>query len=480
MEKRHLCTYISSPTLTTWTIVILLCGGLLACSSRESDGTPTTAGDDVEPRPETEIALRPAESTGARSNSEMNIPEDLIKTDSTAVVAKDHPAWETIQRNWPTFRGPGANGVAHFTNAPISWDVEDGTGIRWKVKVPLAGTNSPVVWGNHLFLSGANEEVREVYCFDTETGNLRWTRTVGPFEGTPQESPSVAEDTGYAAPTMAVKLGQAFAIFANGDIVAFDFEGNLLWGYNRGAFNNHYGHSSSLMAFDELLFVQADQISGGKLTALHTTTGDEAWTSERDRISWASPIIARTPTGEQLILTSEVNVDAYEPSTGKLIWSQECLGGEVGPSPAYSDGLVFAANEFAVASAIRLSESDGEIRSEVVWEYDEILPEVSSPVGNDERFYFATSVGELVCLDANTGDEYWLEELSDSFYSSPILVGDRLYILDMEGKMFIVRASAEFDLIASPTVGEPTLATPAYLDGRIYIRTADHLYCIEK
>ena len=140
---------------------------------------------------------------------------------------------------------------------------------------------------------------------------------------------------------------------------------------------------------------------------------------------------------------------------------QQCLGGEVGPSAAYSAGTVLVANEFAMASAIRLRESGGAVQSEIVWEYDEVLPEVSSPVGDSKRFYFVTSVGDMVALDATTGEEYWLEELSDGFYSSPILVGDLLYVLDREGKMYIVRASDEFELIASPTVGEPTLATPA-------------------
>jgi outer membrane protein assembly factor BamB len=178
---------------------------------------------------------------------------------------------------------------------------------------------------------------------------------------------------------------------------------------------------------------------------------------------------------------SEENVDAYNPKSGELLWSKPCLGGEVAPSPAYRDGVVFAANEYAIASAIALTENEGTIEPEIVWEFDELLPEVSSPVGDGERFYFATSYGDLVCLDAETGEAAWSEELSeDGFYSSPVLVGDRIYILDMAGRMYIVRAASEYELIASPALGEPTLATPAFLDGRIYVRTEEHLICIEE
>jgi outer membrane protein assembly factor BamB len=247
-----------------------------------------------------------------------------------------------------------------------------------------------------------------------------------------------------------------------------------------GSIENHYGHSSSLLAYGGLLYVQFDQVENGELIALNAADGKEVWAMARDEISWASPIIAPTPFGPQLILVSEENVDGYDPQTGKLLWREEVLGGEVAPSPAYSNGIVFAANEYAMATAIRIDESGDTITTEVAWDYDEVLPEVSSPVGDGERFYFATSIGDLVCLDANTGEELWLEEMDDGFYSSPVLVNDRLYILDMPGMMYIVKAGSEYELIAKIDMGELTFATPAFMDGRIYIRTEGHLYCIEE
>jgi len=453
-------SYAGSRQFITWVGVALLAGGLVASYMTES----VLASHAVSVSPES-----------ANSSPAEKVPEPA----PVQAVARKIPSWDDVSLNWPSLRGPGSCGVAHFTTAPVAWDVESGTGIRWKTAVPRPGANSPVVWGNRLFLTGADEENRDVYCYDTESGDLVWQRTLERFPSTPDEAPDVTEDTGYAAPTMAAHGDQVFALFANGDIVSYDFDGNLVWGYGLGLPVNHYGHSSSLLAYENLLYVQFDDSENPRLMALDVATGDEVWVAQREKISWASPILAHTPFGPEVILCSESDVDAYNPISGELIWSQECLGGEVAPSAAYANGIVFAANEYAVASAIQLSGDENAVQSEILWEWDDLLPEVSSPVGDGERFYFGTSFGDFVCLNAETGEEVWVEEMGEGFYSSPILVGDRIYILDMEGTTFIFEAGSEFKLLGSNPTGEPAFATPAYLDGRIYLRTFENLYCIE-
>jgi len=408
--------------------------------------------------------------------------------ESQAAVAEDappaadevFPTWETMQKNWPSFRGPGGFGVAHYTTAPTDWDGASGRGIRWTAKAPLPGFGSPVVWDDRLFLSGATEDVREVYCYDADTGELVWQKALDPFPGTPPGPPKVSEDTGYAAPTMAVHGTRAFAIFANGDLACFDRDGRLLWGRGLGMPDNHYGHASSLIAYQNLLFVQYDHNTEAKLLALDVVTGEQAWVAAREKISWASPACVPTAFGFQLILNSESNVDAYDPPTGRLLWSEQCLDGEVAPSPAYASGIVFSANDYAVAAAIRLSGADGAVQSEVVWEWEDSLPDVSSPVGSDRHFYIATSMGEIVCLDVQTGAKVWTEEFDDGFYASPIVVGDRIYAADREGTTQIFTTGPAFERIGSPALHEPISATPAFLDGRIYVRTAEHLVCIER
>ena len=454
--EREFLAYAESRNLITWGAVLLLGGGMMASYLTESALVPKASG-----------AQSP---TGT----------DTLVEEAVEIAKKDFPKWDALQEQWPSFRGPGAYGVATFNTAPIAWDMEAGTNIKWKVELSRISTNSPVIWGNRLFISSADDTTREVYCYDTESGDLLWTRALTPFPGTPAEPLEVNEETGHAASTMVVHGDQVFAIFANADIVSYDFDGNLIWGLNLGLPDNHYGHSSSLVAYDGLLYVQFDQNSAARIIALDAMTGTEAWSVPRDEISWSSPIVAQTEFGPQLILASESLVTGYDPADGKLLWSIECLGGEVAPSPAYSNGKIFVANEYAMATGLQLNAKEGEGAVELIWEYDDLLPEVSSPVGDGERFYFATSIGEMVCLDATTGEELWLEEMGNGFYSSPVIVGDRLYVLDMEGTMFIMKASSTFEMIATVSLGEEeTFATPAFMDNRIYVRTNEHLICIE-
>lgn len=399
---------------------------------------------------------------------------------SEEAAAPSFPNWETIRRNWPSFRGPGGYGVAYYTTAPTDWDGESGRNIRWKVEVPLTGFNSPVVWGDRLLLSGATKNVREVYCYDTNTGELVWKKPVENLAGTPQKAPRVGQDTGYAAPTLAVHGDKVFAIFANGDLVCFDLDGNQQWGMNVGVPDNHYGHSSSLIAFENLVFVQYDDNSAPKLMAFDIETGRQKWVMQRKMISWASPAYIHTPLGVQLILNSEEDVDAYDPRSGTLLWTQTCLGGEVAPSPAFGGSTVFVANEYAEAAAIRIDTSGTAVQTEVVWKWDEVLPEVASPVATDKHCYIASTMGDIVCLDIKTGEQVWLHEFDKGFYSSPILAGDRIYALDRVGTMQIFKTGAQFELIGSPNLGEPVSTTPAFLDGRIYVRTEKHLLCIEQ
>jgi outer membrane protein assembly factor BamB len=469
-EKEFLA-FAQARQLIMWGGVAMLAAGLgvtLMTESEVAEGSRVAATAPAGEAKEGDASAAPSEGA------------DEGKGEAAAVAMAAIPAWDVIEKNWPSFRGPGASGMAYFKNAPTSWDVESGQGIRWKTEIALPGANSPVIWEKHIFLSGADETAREIYCFDADSGKLVWKQAVEQQGDVPPAAPKVTEDTGFAAPSMAAHGGRVFAIFANGDLVSYDAEGKKVWGINLGLPENHYGHASSLLAFEDRLYVQLDQSSEPKLLALDVSTGKEVWKAERQHISWASPILAHTPFGPQLILNSEATVDAYDPKTGALLWSQECLSGEVAPSPAYSNGIVFAANEYAIATAIRLEKTDEGIQPKILWEFDEYLPEVSSPVGDGERFYFGTSMGALVCLDAKTGEKLWAEEFEDGFYSSPVLVGDRIYILDNSGQMYIVKAAPEYNLIGKVSMGEPTFATPAFLDGRIYVRTEKHLYCIEQ
>ena len=388
-------------------------------------------------------------------------------------------------QKWPRFRGPGGLGISAYTNVPSRWDGRTGEGILWKIELPLPGENSPVVWGDRVFLSGATETQREVYCFDANTGKLLWRRRVQNIPGSPAEAPKVMDVTGYAAPTTTTDGRRVFAIFANGDLAAFDFDGNLAWAKSLGLPDNNYGHASSLTTYRGLLIVQFDQGGGddakSAILAFDAATGELAWKAKRAMPnSWCSPIVIQVGQRAQLIASGTPWVVAYDPGTGAEIWRAKCLDGEIGPSPTFAGGLVFVAQDGASLAAIRPDGTGDVTDTHVAWTAGGNLPNTASPLSNGELIFLAN--GSMVtCHDAkNKGNMLWEHDFDHTFNSSPTLVGDKVYLMDEKGIMHIFKAAREFELVGEAALGEDANSSPAFLDGRIYIRGKKHLFCIGK
>jgi len=386
------------------------------------------------------------------------------------------PSDKDLKNNFPNFRGFGGNGIAFQKNIPVSWDGASGQNIRWKVSIPLPGNNSPVIWGDKVFVSGANASKHEVYCFDRNSGKLLWTANTENIQGTPAKTPEVSGDTGQSAPTLATDGTRVYAIFANGDIIAVDMNGNRVWAKNLGLPQNHYGHSSSLITYKNLVIVQYDQRTNPKVMALSSSTGDEVWSTPRKvKISWSSPILANVGDHTELMLVSEPSVASYDPATGKQLWSIDCISGEVGPSLAYADGVVFALNEYASLVAIKIGATP-----EKLWESSDYLSDVPSPVATDKYLFVVTSYGTVVCYDAKNGTSYWTKEFENGFYSSPVIAEGRIYLMDKQGTMHIFNADKTYTSVGEPKLGEKSVCIPAFANGRIYIRGDKNLFCIGK
>ncbi len=292
--------------------------------------------------------------------------------------------------------------------------------------------------------------------------------------GSPGGRPDVSEDTGYAAPTMTTDGQRVYAIFATGDLACFDFDGNRIWAKNIGMPDNHYGHSSSLITYQDLLLIQFDQNTGGYLIALRSSTGDLVYDKSRDvEISWASPIVVNTGSRTEIILNSNPFVVSYDPRTGQELWRVKCMQGEIAPSPAYADGMVYVVNDYARLAAIKLQDTPV-----VAWEYIDDLSEVSSPLVTKNLVIMAASYGSVTCFDSKTGERYWIHDFDEGFYSSPILVGESVYLIDMLGIMYVFKADKKFQLISRSELGENAVTIPAFMHNRIYIRGEKHLFCI--
>jgi outer membrane protein assembly factor BamB len=381
-----------------------------------------------------------------------------------------------MKKNFTSFRGFRGNGISYHKNVPTQWNGPENKNIKWKVPIPLQGFNSPIIWGDKIFVSGASNSQREVYCIDRLTGKIIWTAIVDQIEGSPESAPEVTPDTGHAAPTLTTDGTFVYAIFSTGDVIALDMKGKRLWARNLGVPKNHYGYSSSLMLYNDKLIIQYDQNKGAKIMALNTQTGETVWSTDRKvRISWASPILVKTNAGMELMLIADPFVASYNPETGEKLWEINCMSGEVGASLVYADGIVFAMNEYASLVAIKLGTTP-----QILWKNDAYLSDVPSPVATDKYLFIATSYGVVVCYDAKSGEKYWEHEWNNGFYSSMMLNGNNIYLIDKKGVTHIFKAEKTFAEVAALPIGEAVFATPAFSDGCLYIRTEKNLYCIGK
>ena len=381
---------------------------------------------------------------------------------------------EDFKTNQANFRGYMGHGVSYHKNIPVKWNGSTGENIKWKVAFSKPGYNTPVIWGDKLFISGGDAAARIVACYNRNTGQLLWEKEVTGIQGSPATMPRVTDDTGLAAPTLAVDGKRVYAIFATGDIVAFDLQGNKVWGRNLGVPNNHYGHSSSLMVWENKVVVQYDTNSKGRMLALNTANGETLWDVDRPvHVSWASPILIEVEGKMQVVTTADPYVSGHDLATGAEIWKVEALMGEVGPSAAYGDGLVYATNEYA-----RLVAIEPKPGATFVWEDDEYLSEASSPVVYNGLLFEATSYGVLVCYDAKTGEKQWEKEYGQGFYSSPMVAEGKLYIIDLGGVCHIVKADRSGTVVGDPELGEGGFSLPVFADGVVYLRGREHLYCI--
>ena len=401
---------------------------------------------------------------------------DNLQESKTVADSLEKSANIESKDNFPTFRGSGGFGIAHQKNIPVKWNGKTGENILWKLTLPLGGFNSPIIWGSKLFLTGANATKREVYCVDRNSGKILWITQVEKILASSGQAPKVSSETGFSAPTAATDGKAIYAVFANGDIVAIDMNGKKIWGQNLGDPQNHYGHSSSLMIYKDLVIVQYDQRNSPKLMALSTSTGKTVWsTSRKVKISWASPIIVNTGSRTEIIVAAEPYVASYNPATGEELWKIDCISGEVGPSVAYANGMVFSVNDYSKLAAIKIGD-----QPQLLWESSDFLSDVPSPVATDKYLILVTSFGTVVCYDTQTGNKYWEKEFNNNIYSSPVIAEGKVYVLDRTGLMHIFKADKEYVSLGEPALGEKSVCTPAFSNGRIYLRGDKNLYCIGK
>ncbi|MBR1378546.1 MAG: PQQ-binding-like beta-propeller repeat protein [Bacteroidaceae bacterium] len=414
-----------------------------------------------------------ADSIATAAEQDTDTLADTVSTDSLKAEDAEEIPLPKITSN--AFRGNNSLGHSSARGIPTSWNLSNGTNIAWKSAIPKSGYNSPVVNGRNIFITGADADARELYCYDLFTGELRWTVQASGIPGSPSTMPAVNADTGLAASTVATNGKQVCAIFATGDVICADTDGNRLWAKNLGVPDNHYGFASSLLMYGNELIIQYDNNNKSQLLALSTVNGNTLWSKTRpDKIAWSSPILANVGGKQAIIVMGNPSITAYNPNNGAELWRVECMSGEVGASPCANGGVVYGASEYATVIAI-----DGADGS-VLWEASDYMPECSSPVATKDRLFVATSYGAVAAYDTSTGEVVKEHELSTTFYSSPVVADGKVYLFSNSGRCYIFSAGNDFNLIQQFDTGEETFATPAFTDGMMVVRTNKSLYVVKQ
>ena len=381
---------------------------------------------------------------------------------------------------WPRWRGPSGQGVVDGSGYPDRWSATDG--LIWRTSVPGSGNSSPIVWGDRIFLTTGRTGGRRVFmlAYSRSDGSLLWETEVAP--GRPEH---VHRKNGPASATPVTDGERVYASFGSRGLVALDFDGTLVWHTPIERLDNYHGPAGSPLLYRDRLILYQDQRGGGFVAAYDTRTGDQLWRTERSAsVGWGSPVAIRVGDHDELIVSGQRTVNAYDPSTGAELWG--CGGNlfEVIPTPVVAAGLVFCSSGRAGPTlAIRPGGRGDVTQTHLAWSTSRGAPFVPSPLVYGDYLYTINDMASIVtCFEAATGQVMWQQRLGratrEGFSASPVAVDGKVFVTNDDGVTFVLRAGPEFELLHTNDIGARTLASPALVDGTWYIRTVDELLAI--
>ncbi|MHC4697431.1 MAG: outer membrane protein assembly factor BamB family protein [Planctomycetota bacterium] len=437
-----------------------------------------------------------------------------------AVICVAHVTAAASPGNWPSFRGPHGGGVAEGQKTPTSWNVETGTNVKWKTPVPGLAHSSPIVWGDRLFVTLAvssdpnpylkvglygespdhpEELVHEfrVYCLDRKSGKIVWEKTA--HSGIPQVKRHIKAT--HANSTPATDGKRVVAFFGSEGLYCYDFEGKLLWqkdlGYlDAGAFNApdiQWGFGSSPIIYEDNVIVQCDVNNQSFIAAFDVKDGKERWRTLRDASPcWGTPTVHASPERTQVIVNGYKYMGGYDLGTGKELWRLSGGGDVPVPTPYVAHGLIFITNAHGPARpiyAIRPNargdislKGDENSNEFIAWHLAMRGSYIPTTIVYGDHLYVGDDRGFLSCYKAETGEKAYRVRLAGkrrgAYSASPVAADGKVYFTSEDGDIHVVEAGPEYKLLASNSMGEVCLATPAIADNTIFIRTRSHVFAI--
>ncbi|HEX3151444.1 MAG TPA: PQQ-binding-like beta-propeller repeat protein [Gemmataceae bacterium] len=414
---------------------------------------------------------------------------------------------------WPQFRGPGGTGVVTSKVVPPStWTTTDN--VAWKTEVPGEGWSCPIVTGGKVFVTSCVSDTKAtppktgyyaptntkthtgehkwtLFCIDAATGKILWERVA--HQGEPKHPIHVKAS--YAPETPVTDGERVYAYFGNVGVYCYDLAGKQLWSRSWDVVPTqlNWGTGASPALHKDRLYIVNDNEKKSFLVAIDKSTGREVWKVDRpEKSNWATPFIWENDKRTEIVTTGKGKVRSYDLD-GKLLWEFGGMSSICVPAPVAAHGLLYVSSGyefgrprpvFAVrpGAAGDISLKKDETSNEfIAWYKEPAGAYHPTPLVLGDNLYVLYSTGFISCYDAKTGKPvYERERLGGSFTSSPWAYDGKVFCLSEEGTTYVVKAGPTFELLGKNVLGDVALATPAVADGRLFLRTAATLYCVEK
>ncbi len=444
-------------------------------------------------------------------------PRKIVRTGGARLTVSGNS--NSAKGSWPAFRGPQASGIAESQNLPDAWNAKTGENILWRTSIPGLAHSSPVVWGNQVFVTSAVSSDPKatfrpglygdgdaskdrsthrwmVYAIDKRNGKFLWERVAR--EGEPVDKRHIKST--YANSTPATDGRIVVAWFGSQGVHAYDVKGRFLWKVDLGRLDlgaydiptYEWGPASSPIIWNGLVILQCDTQTDSFILALDAATGKTVWKTDREELpSWGTPTIATTPTGPQLVANASNFIRGYDPVTGKELWRVGRSSKITAPTPIFSDGVFVVASGrgperpiFVVRPNARgdVTLAEGKTASEsIVWSRTGRGSYMPTPLIYKGILYVLANNGLFDAYNLTTGDELFRQRLptvGSGFSASPVAADGKIYLTNEDGEILVIAAGEKFNHIATNSMGELLMATPALSDGVMYVRSSQTLFAV--
>jgi outer membrane protein assembly factor BamB len=387
--------------------------------------------------------------------------------------------------DWPAWRGPTALGVSSEKGLPVRFSPTEG--VAWKVPLPAPGNSTPVIVGKRIFLTQATAggKRRALLALDRRDGRVLWEKAVE----YPDREPT-HEDNPYCSASPVCGDGIVVVSHGSAGVFAYDFEGKELWRRDLGKFHHIWGNASSPVLSGALCYLNCGPGPRSSLMALEAKSGKTAWQVEVPggleggdagswTGSWSTPLLIRSEGRNDLLISYPHQLLAVDPASGHERWSCAGLGRLVYTSPITGEGVIVAMSGFGGPALAARAGGQGDVTAtHRLWHEAKAPQRIGSGIITGGHLYFINEPGIGECRELESGKVVWKERVCGTTWSSPILADGNFYIIDQDGETQVFRAATRFERIASSHLHELTRASIAVSDGRLFIRTYKHLWCI--